>query len=345
MKPFKKLLSTTFALAAVVCLALTTAGCGSQQTPASQSASSAAPAEASAAPAQLSLAYQYGLAYAPLILCQENKLIEQAYKDATGQDVEVIWNQMSSGADINTGIASGNINVGFMGIAPAISGISKKVNYKIFSNISGQEHGMMSNDPEINKLGDVIGSSKQIALVNIGSIQHIILGKALADNGYGAHDLDANLAAMKHPDGMNALESNSISCHLTTNPYIYKERDNSALHEIPEIRESWSPENSFIVGVASTDLYENNPELYKALCSAVASAIDTINSDLEGTAKITCEYTGNTYEDELKYLGAGSYSTNTKGIFELAQFMHENEFIDNGFESYSDLVFENVTGD
>ena len=80
---------------------------------------------------------------------------------------------------------------------------------------------MMAHDESIKELKDLIGSSHQIALVNIGSIQHIILAKALVDNGYDAHALDSNIVAMKHPDGMNSVETNSISCHLTTNPYIY----------------------------------------------------------------------------------------------------------------------------
>lgn len=313
--------------------------------------SSATGDTASAAPTgknqstKLSIAYQYGLAYAPLIICKENNLIEKAYEKSTGKTVEVVWNQMSSGADINTGIASGDINVGFMGIAPAITGISKKVGYKIFTNLSGQEHGLMSNDSSIKSLGDFIGSDKQIALVNIGSIQHIILGLALDANGYGPHDLDSNLVAMKHPDGMNALVSRSISSHLTSNPYIYKERDNSELHELTEISDIWSAQKSFIVGVASESLKEKEPELYQALCDAISESIDTINSDFEATAKITCEYNGNTPEDELKYLKAGSYSIETSGIYELAQFMYKNEFLETGFESYEDLVFDNVKGD
>ncbi|MCR5089637.1 MAG: ABC transporter substrate-binding protein [Oscillospiraceae bacterium] len=299
---------------------------------------------ASESPISLHIAYQYGLAYAPLIICQENKLIEKAVKEATGKDAEISWDQMSSGADINVGIASGNIDVGFMGIAPAITGISKNVGYKIFTNLSGQEHGMMTNDSEISSLADIIGSSKQVALVNIGSIQHIILGLALSANGYDAHALDSNLVAMKHPDGMTALESNSIACHLTSNPYIYKERNNDTLHEISEVKDCWSTENSFIVGVASTSRFSENPEVYDALCSAIAEAIDFINNDIESAAKITCEYNGNSYEDELFYLQAGNYSSETKGVFELAQFMFENAFIEKGFEDYSDLVFSNVKG-
>lgn len=296
-------------------------------------------------PVTLNIAYQYGLAYAPIVICQENKLIEKAYSEITGKEVTVVWNQMSSGADINTGIAAGDIDVGFMGVGPAITGIAKNVGYKVFTNLSGQEHGLMTNAANINSLSDIIGSSNQIALVNIGSIQHIILAKALADNNLDPHALDSNIVAMKHPDGMSSLESNSIACHLTSNPYIYKERANSTLHELPEVAASWSKDNSFIVGVASKALNTDKPDLYKALCQAFGDAITFINSDIEATARITCEYDGNTYEDELNYLKAGSYTASTKGLLDLAKFMYENEFLTTELANYSDLVFENVTGD
>lgn len=293
----------------------------------------------------INIAYQYGLAYAPVIIAQKNELIEKAYKEATGNDVTVVWTQMSSGADINTGIASGNVQAGFMGIAPAITGVSKKVGYKVFTGLSGQEHGMMSNDPSITSLGDLVGSDKQIALVNIGSIQHLILARALSENGYDAHALDSNIVAMKHPDGKNAVETGNVSCHLTSNPYIYMERESGDLNELPEIKASWSADNSFIVGVASETLYESDPELYKALCKAISDAIDTINADKAAAAAITCEYDGNDVENELKYMEYGSYSVKTKGLTDLASFMYENAFLDNEISGYSDLVFDNVTGD
>ncbi len=326
-------------------LVLSLAACGSASAPAAAPAPAPATAEAPAEQAlSLHVAYQYGLAYAPLILCQENGLIEKAYREATGKEVEVFWDQMGSGADINVGIASGNLDAGFLGIAPAITGISKKVGYKIFTNLSRQEHGLMTNDPELQSLGDLVGSDKQIALVNLGSIQHIILGLTLQANGYDAHALDANIVGMKHPDGKTALESGSIPCHLTSNPYIYKERDNETLHELSEVKACWPADNSFIVGVASEALVSEHPELYGALCQAITEAIDSINADFEATAKITCEYDGNSVEDELFYLQAGSYSAETKGILDLARFMYENEFVEEAFESYQDLVFDNVKG-
>lgn len=305
------------------------------------------PVTAAAADTSVNIAFQYGQAYAPLTIAKEQKLIEQAYEEATGKTVEVTWTQMSAGADINTGIASGSVQVGFMGLGPAITGCMSGVGYRIFTNLSGQEHGLMSNREELGSLEDLVNSDEQVALVNIGSFQHIILAKALDNAGFDAHALDANLIAMKHPDGMAALESGSVACHLTTNPYIYKERENmeeSGLHEIEGIPDAWPVDNSFIVGVCSAELCEENPDLYEAVCQACADAIDYINEHGEDAAKITCEFNGTTPEEELKYLEAGTYSTETRGVFELATFMAEHDFLDNAPESFADLAYENVKG-
>lgn len=328
----------------VCCLSLFLMGCGSGNETKQEAGGNQADKNKEEA-VTLNIAYQYGLAYAPLILMQEQKLIEKAYEEKTGKEVTVVWNQMSSGADINTGISSGNIDVGFMGVAPAITGITKNVGYKIFTNLSGQEHGLMTNDDSIKKMADLIGTDKQIALVNIGSIQHIILAKTLDDLGYDAHALDANIVAMSHPDGMTALETGNVPCHLTSNPYIYKEREEENLQELTEVSTAWSKENSFIVGVASENLYEENQELYQALCDAVEEAIAFINNHMDEAAKITCEYDGNSEAEELKYLQVGNYTTETKGIYELATFMKEANFVEEIPASYSGLVFDNVTGD
>lgn len=294
---------------------------------------------------KITIAYQYGLAYAPALIVKQKNLIEEKYLESTGKEVEITWTQMSSGADINTGVASGNVDVGFMGIAPAITGCMNNVGYKIFTGVSGQEHGIMSNDDEIQEIGDLIGSQKQIALVNTGSIQHIILARALKEQGYDPHALDSNIVAMKHPDGMSALESGNVACQLTTNPYLYEERDESSLHEIAGISDVWTTEDTFVVGVASQTMYDNNQELYHAVCDAVSEAVDMINDNMDDAAALTYELDGNTLEDEIEYMKDGTYSVQTSGIFELAQFMGDAEFIESVPQNYSDLVFENVSGD
>lgn len=325
----KRILASILSVAVVGCL-ITGCGNGSDGKNAEQ--------------VTLNMAYQYGLAYAPIIVAKEEGFIEEAYKEATGKEVTITWNQMSSGADINTGIAGGSIQVGFMGAAPAITGAMSNVGYKIFTNISGQEFGLMTNT-DVKSLQELVGSDKQIALVNIGSIQHITLARALANEGLDPHALDSNIVAMKHPDGMSALQSGSIACHLTNSPYIYSEREDENLTEIEGVNKVTSLEESFIVGVAANSLYEDNKELYDAVCSGMAKAMDEINASPEKVAKLTYELDGNDEETELSYLKKGYYSTATKGCFALAQFMGKNGFIDASPESFSEIAFDNVVGD
>ena len=345
----KKLLRDLLMVTAVATFISGIAGCGSLPASAPESGASGQPAAESDSGASeqnvvLNLAYQYGLSYAPAVIAQDQRLIETAYHDATGGELTVNWNQMSSGADINTAIASGELDGGFMGLAPAITGVTKGLGYKIFSNLSGQEQGLMTNDESINSLADLVGSDKQIALVNIGSVQHIMLAKALAENGYDPHALDSNIVAMKHPDGMAALESGSVACHLTSSPYIFSEKENQGLKELTEVSEAYTTDYSFIVGIASEELYNNAPEVYEALCSGIKAGMDLIQSEPEKAASITCEFDGNTVEQEMAYLERGTYSPETKKLFEIASFMYENQFLDNDPVSYENLVFDNVTG-
>lgn len=295
--------------------------------------------------AELNVAYQYGLAYAPVMVAMERGLIEEAYKDETGKELKISWNQMAGGADINTGFASGDLDVGFIGIGPGVTGVVKGVGYKIFSNISGQAHEIMSNDKEIQKVADMIGTDKQMALVNIGSYQHILLAMALAADGEDPHALDSNLIAMKHPDGMTALQTGTVAAQLTTNPYIYMEQKDDSLHQVGELEDVWSSDHSFIVGIASEELHDNDPKLYNAVCSGISDAIDYINDNPEETAELTAELDGNSKEDELEYLKKGTYSVETKGVEEYAKFMYDNAFLDSDPGSYEDLVFDNVKGD
>ena len=62
-------------------------------------------------------------------------------------------------------------------VAPAISGVAAGIPYKVISNLSSQSHGLMSNDKDITSLVDITSEDK-IALVNTGSIQHILLSMA-----------------------------------------------------------------------------------------------------------------------------------------------------------------------
>ncbi|WP_269476881.1 ABC transporter substrate-binding protein [Hominibacterium faecale] len=289
---------------------------------------------------KLTIAHQYGMAYAPLQVMKEQKLIEKYY-----DGVEIEWSVLNSGSAITEGFAGGSIDVGAMGVGPAITGITSGVPYKICSNMSAQPHKIMTNNPKIKSLKDI--KDEKIALVNMGSFQHIVLAMAAKEQLGDAHALDNNIVAMSHPDGMSALLSGSVDCQLTTSPYVFKEAAETGISEVEALESVWPSGNSFIVAVASTSLQEENPELYDAVVKAFDDAIEFLNSNTKEAAEMLCEaedVDAATMEKWLKDKDC-VYSTETKGLMDFANFMSDNGFLENdGPKDISDLVFDNVKG-
>ena len=288
----------------------------------------------------LTVAYQYGISYAPLMVVMEQKLIEKNY----GEEIEIEWLQLSSGAAINEAFAAGDVDVAAMGIAPAITGVMNGIPYKICSNVSAQPHKIMTTSDTIKALADI--DEEQIALVNIGSIQHILLAMACEKELGDARALDDNIAAMSHPDGMTSLLSGSVSIHLTTAPYIQQElaaeeKEVSTLYDIADV---WAEGNSFIVGLASTQLHDSNPELYNAVCKAFEESMTYINENREEAAALLAKMQGCTTEEMLDWLSdpACIYDSTPKGVMEMADFMAEHSFIANGPSALSDVAYDNV---
>jgi len=334
MKKFKSL-SIMMIMIMTACLALS--GCGG----------SSGGEEASSDSAKITIVQQYGMAYAPFQIMEQQQLVEKAYEEATGKTVEVEYAQLNSGATINESFASGDVQVGAMGVGPAVTGALSGVGYKICSNMSAQPHKLMTNDPSIKTLKDV--GSEQIALVNIGSIQHILLAMAAKEQLGDAHALDQNISAMAHPDGMAALLNKTVKLHLTSSPYTFKE-EAEGMTEVEALKSVWPEGNSFIVAVASEQLKDENPDLYKAVTDSIAQAIDYLNNNKEEAAKTLIDngYVEDVDADTLvEWMNdpACVYSPELKGVMDMATFMAEEGFLETDAPSdISDLAFDNVKG-
>ncbi len=318
-------------------LAVSLSACGSNSKAAVNSS------EASGNTETIKVAMQYGLSYAPYAIMQAKGLIEKNYDG----DVKVEWSTLNSGSAINEAFASGKLDVGAMGLGPAITGITSGVGYKIYDNISSMPNKLYTNKENINSLKDITGSD-QIAIVNIGSFQHILLAMA-CDKEFGdAHALDNNLAAMAHPDGMSSLLSGSVALHLTSAPYTFQEDDDESLHEVYNFNEVWPEGNSFIVGLASEKLHDEKPELYNAVVKATEEAMEFIKENPDEAAEILAEVNDKDTDTVKDWLGRDgvNFSVKTGGVVEFASFMEKNNFLTNeASKDYSAYVFDNVQGD
>ncbi|MBQ8857953.1 MAG: ABC transporter substrate-binding protein [Lachnospiraceae bacterium] len=286
---------------------------------------------------KISIAYQGGVGYAPVHVMEKKNLIEENYAG----EITVEFVKLDSGAAINEGIIGGTIDVGCMGLAPAVSGVAAGIPYKAISNLCSQSHGLMSNDLEITALSDITSEDK-IALVSTGSIQHILLAMA-AEKAFGdAHALDNNIQGMSHAEGMASLESGTVKLHLTSSPFIYQERESGKYTELAEISEVWPSGNTFLVAMASTKL-ENDPELFDAVSKSFDQAITFINENKEEAAQIESEYLELELETVTGYLEQEDcqFFTELRGAETMVEFMYRAGFIEKEI-TLEDFKYESV---
>lgn len=287
----------------------------------------------------LTIAYQGGIGYAPVHMMEAKNLIEANYDG----EITVKFVKLDSGAAINEGIIGGTVDIGCMGLAPAISGVAAGIPYKVLSNLCAQSHGLMSNDPGITKLTDITSEDK-IALVSTGSFQHLLLAMAAEQSLGDPHALDHNIQNMSHAEGMASLQSGTVKLHLTSSPFIYQERDSGAYTELPEIAQVWPSGNSFLVAMGSTAL-EQDPALLQAVQTAFAQAIEFINNNRDEAAQIESEYLGLDLETVTGYLEQPDcqFFPELRGADTMAQFMHRAGFIEKEV-NMDDFRFSFVAG-
>ena len=287
----------------------------------------------------ITIAYQGGIGYAPAHVMETKELIQKNYSGA----VTVNFVKLDSGTAINEGIIGGTIDIGCMGLAPAITGVSRGIPYKVISNLCAQSHGLMSNDPAIKSLADITVEDK-IALVSTGSIQHILLSMAAEKVLGDPNALDNNIQNMSHAEGMAALESGTVKLHLTSSPFIYQERENEKYTELKELNEVWPSGNTFLVAMASAKLSEDT-ELFEAVKKSFAEAIAFINENPAEIAEIETEYLGLDLDTVTNYLTQpdSQFFPELRGAEAMADFMVRAGFIDEGI-TMEQFRYEGVEG-
>ena len=90
--------------------------------------------------------------------------------------------QFNSGGDLMVAMASGKVDIGYVGIPPVLSAVSKEVPVKIISAAQSEGSGIiLSKDSNISTVSDLRG--KIIATPGEVSIQYVLLNYYLNKNG------------------------------------------------------------------------------------------------------------------------------------------------------------------
>lgn len=267
----RRVRSLTRTVLAITVMALLASGC----------AGAASTAEKTNA---ITIAYQPGLGYAPLLIAKQEKLLEKRMPD-----VDITWRELDSGSAIRDGVVSGDIHIAAGGAGPFLVGYDAGVGWRTLMSLGNMELRLMAKDPTISSLHDLNGQGK-IAMPAPDSIQSVVLRKAASEQLGDPKVLDSQIVSMEHPDGVQALLAGQIDAHLTSPPFQGDEADAGA-HEVLNSYDLFG-EHTFNSLYATTDFAETNGQFVDALLASTNEGIRILNENPQKAAQILSKESG-----------------------------------------------------
>ena len=185
--------------------------------------------------------------------------------------------QFNNGGDLMTAMASGDVDVGYVGIAPVLSSVSAGVPAKVISAAQTEGSGIVvTDDSHIHFASDLKG--KTIATPGEASIQHVLLSYYLKQHGLSLDDI--NESAMKVPSINDALKTNNIPAAITFQPYVSIADANDNIDELADSSEIL-PGHPCCVVVASDDFLKNHKDAAEKIIAIHENATKFINDSIE----------------------------------------------------------------
>ncbi len=196
------------------------------------------------------------------------------------EGIKVELQQFNVGADIVIAMAAGQIDVGYVGIAPATMAIDKGMPLKIVAAVNGEGSGIViSKNSTINNLTDFEGNT--LVIPSKGSIQDILLNYLLQKNDINSKSMD--IREMQTSLMPEALQSGKIGGYIVWEPYVTKADSGGYGKTFMYSDEIWENHPCCVI-IASDNFRQNNPDKLKKILKIHQNATDYIysNSDDAG---------------------------------------------------------------
>ena len=210
--------------------------------------------------------------------------VAQAQGEYAAHGIETELVQFNNGGDLMTGMASGEVDIGYGGITPVLSAVEKGVPIKVVAGAQIEGSGIaVSPESDIDSPEDLAG--KSIATPCEASIQYMLLQYYLEDNNMSTDDM--NISAMKVAPMNDALNANKIDGMLTYEPYVTMAVENGNVMFINS--SEILPEHPCCVVAASERFIDENPDKLDTIISIHENATEFILENPDEAAELLPE--------------------------------------------------------
>jgi NitT/TauT family transport system substrate-binding protein len=301
---------------------------------------------------EIKVAQQYGISYLPLMLMEDQKLIEK-YAKAAGVDVTVSWAKFAGGNVMNDALLSNSLQFASGGVGPLVTLWSRtrgNLDVKAVAAINSMPLYLNTRNPHVKSIKDFTPQDK-IALPAVKvSIQAVTLQMA-SEQMFGPgqqNRLDAQTVTLSHPDGQQALLSGTgeITAHFSSPPFQYQQLRKPGITTVLNSYDVLGGPATFNLIWTTSRFRAENPKLYEAFTKALDDATSQINRDKRAAAEayLRISKDKDSVDDILAMLNDPRivYTTTPQNVMKYVDFMVKIGSIKVKPDSWKDLFFPNV---
>lgn len=309
------------------------------------------------APAEMNevrIVRQFGIHYLPLVVMEDQQLVERRAKVNGIADLKVTWKQLSGGASVNDALLAHAVDFSAGGTGPLIVLWDKtkggKGDVRGVAAVSDVPMTLATRNVGVKSIEDFTSKDK-IALPAVKtSMQAVTLQMAAAkkwgDSQY--ERLDPLTVSMRHPDGAAAIMSGQgeVNSHFTAAPYDFMELRHGGIHAVLDSYDVYGGPATLIVLYATQKFVDENPTVTKSVVEGMGDAMDLINRDHRKAAEIYLRVTKEktSLEDLVAMLDNPKikFRLSPSNTYPVAEFLQRIGRIKNKPASWSDLFFPTI---
>lgn len=271
---------------------------------------------------------------------------------------EIDFRKFNSGAEIFAAIASGDVQIGYVGSSPFAAAASRGLEVKAFylSSISGIDEALVvRNDAGIQSLNDLRGKKLAAAPVSTDHYQLLALIKSL-----GLSERDVQVFAIPQPEIVASYNRGDIDGGFVWDPALTELKKNGkVLVTSKDVADKGAP--TFSAWVATSQFAADNPKFLKSFASVITKTYASFAADKAAwgpdsdNAKSLAKLLGGTAEQQaaaLKnltlltpevqasdaWLGGGEKSGAAKILKDTATFLKEQGKVSEVLTNYGNFV-------
>lgn len=282
---------------------------------------------------EVRVARQYGIAYIPLMIMQDQQLIEKHAARLGVPGVKVTWQQFTGGAVMNDALLSGNLDFAVVGPPPFLTMWARTQGTQNqvlgIGALNSMPMYLMSRNPAVKSIKDFTEKDRIVVSGVKVSTQAVVLQMAAAKEwGLKDHDrLDKLTVAMPLSDSMALMLSGKgeVSGDFTVPPFSFREMKAGMKPVIDTFSVLGGPSSTNVI-YATKKYADANPKMVQAFGAALREAQEAIGKDKAAAAATYLKLSGDkeTVENVVEMLNDPKveFSTTPKGIMAFAEFMH-----------------------